>query len=150
MEEQRRETSDVMLDCLIHICVCACGVNDRLRSARGTIKGVILGTPGAGNGLDDAALRDMLHSIAEVCACIYQSIYLCMLLLQESTVLRPGAVDRFSPPSLRSGQRALPQHRPRIVPGTWVTHSLPTHRTVYVCRCGDMEHQSVVTFFCRR
>eukprot|EP01036_Dinobryon_divergens_P029852 gene29852-39016_t len=37
----------------------------RLRSARSTIKGVILGTPGAGKGLDDPALRDMLQLIAE-------------------------------------------------------------------------------------
>lgn len=29
------------------------------------IKGVILGTPGAGNGLDDEKLRDMLHAINE-------------------------------------------------------------------------------------
>ncbi len=36
----------------------------RLRSVN-SIKGVILGTPGAGNGLDDEKLRDLLHAISD-------------------------------------------------------------------------------------
>jgi aminocarboxymuconate-semialdehyde decarboxylase len=36
----------------------------RLRG-ESNIKGVILGTPGAGNGLDDEGLRDLLHAIAD-------------------------------------------------------------------------------------
>ena len=37
---------------------------ERLKSLS-KIRGVILGTPGAGHGLDDIALRNMLHSIAD-------------------------------------------------------------------------------------